>query len=419
MAAGNESLLETVALVLDFLIIGGGVAGSALAIMLGRQGRSVELVERERFPREKPCGEGLMPSGVAVLEKLGLEPTVGGVRFEGIRYSRAGGAVEARFPEINGLPSHGLAQRRFRLDHALLQAAASTPGVHVRTGYTLDRLVREDGKVRGAEFGGSRRRAKIVIGADGANSRTRALLGWNVPAKRRRVGARAHFRLAVGREVRPLVNVYLLDGCELYVTPLPDGEVGVAVLADGDSVGMPLDAAFRDWRFRPRELAEYLEGAQQITDLLATSPLGNGSRRGSAPGLVLLGDAAGSTDPITGGGMAQALLSAALLAKHLSQNRCAEFAWLPAFERDRRLLLRDYRRVTRMVLWLSRHPRAAAVGFEAVSRFPWMLSHLIGVSGSLRPLVGLRGATETLLPELLSDERERGPARPALPEFQR
>ena len=56
----------------DVLIAGGGIAGSALAILLRRAGLSVELFERGHFPREKACGEGLMPAGVAVLERLGL-----------------------------------------------------------------------------------------------------------------------------------------------------------------------------------------------------------------------------------------------------------------------------------------------------------------------------------------------------------
>ncbi len=54
----------------DVLISGGGVAGSTLAILLGRRGLQVELFERGHFPREKPCGEGLMPAGVAVLNRL-------------------------------------------------------------------------------------------------------------------------------------------------------------------------------------------------------------------------------------------------------------------------------------------------------------------------------------------------------------
>src|SRR5207253_1881078 len=57
---------------MDVLVAGAGIAGSALAIHLGGRGYSVVLVERSSFPREKPCGEGLMPAGVAALERLGI-----------------------------------------------------------------------------------------------------------------------------------------------------------------------------------------------------------------------------------------------------------------------------------------------------------------------------------------------------------
>ena len=62
----------------DVLIAGGGIAGSILAVILGRRGLSVELFDHGHFPREKPCGEGLMPAGVAVLERLCLARTVRG-----------------------------------------------------------------------------------------------------------------------------------------------------------------------------------------------------------------------------------------------------------------------------------------------------------------------------------------------------
>ena len=58
--------------VADVVIAGGGPAGATLAMLLGRAGLRVELFEAQRFPREKPCGEGIMPAGVAVLERLGL-----------------------------------------------------------------------------------------------------------------------------------------------------------------------------------------------------------------------------------------------------------------------------------------------------------------------------------------------------------
>ena len=61
----------------NVLIADGGLAGSAVAIQLGRLGVSAELFECGRFPKEKPCGEGLMPAGVAALERLGLNGTKG------------------------------------------------------------------------------------------------------------------------------------------------------------------------------------------------------------------------------------------------------------------------------------------------------------------------------------------------------
>src|SRR5258708_5393314 len=70
--------------VTDVLIAGGGLVGSAAAIHLGRLGISAELFERGRFPKDKPCGEGLRPAGVARLERLGLNGDKG-APFNGAR----------------------------------------------------------------------------------------------------------------------------------------------------------------------------------------------------------------------------------------------------------------------------------------------------------------------------------------------
>jgi len=101
----------------------------------------------------------------------------------------------------------------------------------------------------------------------------------------------------------------------LYVTPLPGGEVLVAVLADAQQLG-DLSSAPSPMDAREPELAKRPGGAEQITPVLATSPLAAQARSGVAPGFVLLGDAAGFLDPITGGGMTQALMTAELLDRH-------------------------------------------------------------------------------------------------------
>src|SRR5690242_21265558 len=118
----------------DVLIAGGGVAGSALAILLGRRGLQVELFERGHFPKEKPCGEGLMPAGVAVLNRLGLGEMVGGAPFYGVRYHFGSHVIEGRFPQTEGIPVSGRGQRRKHLDEVLFRTASSAPGVTTHTG---------------------------------------------------------------------------------------------------------------------------------------------------------------------------------------------------------------------------------------------------------------------------------------------
>src|SRR3954469_9286041 len=100
----------------DVVIAGGGPAGATLALLLGRAGLSVELYEAKRFPREKPCGEGIMPAGVAVLERLGLRGAVGGRALAAVRYHGFGMTAEAGFPVRAGQPAPvALGQRRLHL----------------------------------------------------------------------------------------------------------------------------------------------------------------------------------------------------------------------------------------------------------------------------------------------------------------
>jgi flavin-dependent dehydrogenase len=95
--------------VTDVLIAEGGLVGSAVAIQLGRIGISAKLFERGQFPMEKPCSEGLMPAGVAALERLGLNGEKD-APFNGVRYHVGERIAEGRFSEARGLAgNHGAA----------------------------------------------------------------------------------------------------------------------------------------------------------------------------------------------------------------------------------------------------------------------------------------------------------------------
>jgi flavin-dependent dehydrogenase len=372
----------------DVVIAGGGLAGSALAIGLAHRGVSVEVFERARFPREKPCGEGLMPAGVAALERLGVAAVPESAEFIGVRYRSGDRVAEGRFPDVAGLPSRGRALRRRDLDHALARHAAAMPGVAFHTGARVDGPIVEGGRVTGVRVDGEPHRAKLVVAADGARSRLRHALGLDRPAERRRVGMRAHFRLAAGQPATPWVEVLLGREHELYVTPLPRGELLVAALAEAGALDARVERQYLGWIQGHRALAGRLEGAEQVSELHATAPLSGRARRRVLPGCVLLGDAAGFTDPITGGGMTQALVTAELLADHAARAFSTGEGWLTVFDREREAWLRDYRRLTAMVLWLSAHPSCIDPSLAILRRVPALFTHLLGVSAGMRRLWG-------------------------------
>ena len=376
----------------DVLIAGGGVAGSTLAILLGRAGLRVELFERDAFPREKPCGEGIMPAGVAVLDRLGLASAVGGVPLSGVRYHFRGRTATGPFPSANGVAVTGLAQRRAVLDRVLFETAAATPGVTARTRALVERPIVDRGRVIGLMVNGSARRAPLTVAADGARSPLRRALGLDRPARHRRVGMRAHFQLAAGTEVAPWVDILLGEQHELYVTALPRGEMLVAALANARAFDAPAESLFDRWCRGQRWLADRLRGARRVTRLRGASSLTVRAKRGVGPGVVLLGDAAGSLDPITGGGMTHALECAELLARHAPRAIDEGDGWLGAFERRRRALLFDYALLTRGLLELARHPVAIGLVLAALEAWPGVMSHLVGVAGGTRSLFGAGGS---------------------------
>jgi 2-polyprenyl-6-methoxyphenol hydroxylase-like FAD-dependent oxidoreductase len=369
----------------DVLIAGGGIAGASLAVLLGRRGLRVELYEQRQFPSEKPCGEGIMPAGVGALARLGLLDAVGGVPLAGVRYHAADVDAEARFPQVEGVPSHGLGQRRLRLDAALFAAARATSGVHAVAGARVDGAIVERGRVTGIVVAGRERRAPLVVIADGAQSRIRRRLGLDgAPPRRPRVGVRAHFRLA--REAPRWVDVYLGDGHELYTTPLPEGEMLVAALADRRALGGDAKSAFRRWIAEQPALRARLEGAAEVSAIEGRAPLAGRPRAGVVPGAVLLGDAAGWTDPVTGGGMAQALLAAELLADYAPRAIAEGDTWLHRFDREREALLRDYRLLTQLVLQLVQSPWLARQSVRAFRAHPPLMEHLVAVAGGAKGL---------------------------------
>lgn len=339
-------------MVADVAIAGGGPAGAALAIALGRRGVRVALYERARHPRLKACGEGLLPHGVAALRALTASDAAppDAPRVRGLRFVAGNASVEADFPD----GAHGLIVRRDRFDAWLFARAAATPNVDARDGSPY----RRDG-------------ARLEVGADGRRSRFHRRLR-PVVATPGRVGLAAH----VGgiEQLRDRVEVFFHPDGELYLAPAGGGEALVSVLQ------------YRE-RFRRDGLLHLLTAIPELrvraahieltTPVLAAAPLGLRLSRVVDRDLLLIGDAAGAPDPITGEGIALALCSAAPATEAIVAGD------LPAYERRRLAMGRTADRLGRVLLRLAgSSPRLA----ERLLRRPSLAPVLLEVALGRRPL---------------------------------
>ncbi|HEY7293471.1 MAG TPA: NAD(P)/FAD-dependent oxidoreductase [Dehalococcoidia bacterium] len=343
--------------VADVIVVGGSVAGAATAVFLGRRGRRVTVLERAHFPRDKPCGEGLMPHGVEVLRELGLSDALRAAcarELIGVRYLLPDGrAVAARFPCAARGSGVALGIRRLALDHLLVQHAAALPGVEFRQRFQVRRLLRSRDGLIAVSDGRETVHGRVLVGADGIHSRVRAWLGWDGSRRwLRRYGVVGHYRLG-GDAQPPLIEVLLTPGMEAYLTPLGGGEVLVALLGGRHLLrhfAGRLNEAFAETVQGQPLLAARLRGAELLSGVRATGPFAAHANRVAGSRALLVGDAAGFLDPITGEGMASALLQARAAADVIDR----------ALDRDRLPDLREYsamhRAITRqgaLLTWLA------------------------------------------------------------------
>ncbi len=391
----------------DVVIAGAGPAGATLAVALGRAGLRVDIHDARRFPREKPCGEGILPAGVGVLDRLGLREAVGGRALHAVRYHGFGVLAESPFGTA------ALAQRRLRLDQALLEAARATPGVRVFEDAEVEGVERANGRAVGLRVGGEIRRAALVVGADGLSSRVRRGLDLDTPPRGQRVGARMHFKLASGRDLGDRLSIFIGRGYELYAAPLPDGELLLAGLADQELWATGARRVLRRWILDQPVLRDALEGAQPLTGPAGRTGLVRRARAGWAPGAVLLGDAAASTDPLTAGGLAHALVTAERLAAAVPAYLAEGDAALARFDRERRRLLRPHDWLTRALVAIVRRPALARATLHLMRAAPPLMRRVVAiaagtsiqgpptsVAASSRPAPAINSATdqEAMLP---------------------
>jgi flavin-dependent dehydrogenase len=303
----------------DLLIVGGGPGGLATALHARRLGLSVIVAEPREGPIDKACGEGLMPGGLAELTALGVDPA--GMPFRGIAYVNERRRAEALF---RGGAGRGV--RRTTL-HAALEARAKEQDTEwIRTRVTT---VEQDAhSVTAAGV-----RAKWLVGADGLHSTVRRAVGIKVTAGTpRRYGVRWHFKVPAWSE---FVEVHWSRWGEAYVTPVEPDLVGVAILSRGQP-----DLAWFPW------LAQHLGDAGR-GPARGCGPLRQVVSRRVAGRVLLVGDAAGYEDALTGEGISLAVKQAGAVVKAIVDD--APESYEAAWHR----VTRNYRLLTRALVLAS------------------------------------------------------------------
>lgn len=350
----------------DVLIVGGSVAGSALAIHLGRRGLRTIICDKARFPRRKACGEGLLPHGARELKSLGLgDPP--GVRVSGIRYiGPSGGSATGGFSESGLGP--GYVVHRDVFDHWLLKHARATSGVEIRR-LEIDRFSTDP---EGVEAGGIR--AKIIVGADGL----RSIFHRQGPfrrthPRRRRVGMSMVIR---GYPVGQTVDVYLGRTGEAYVGPSGPGEASLAVLLEHGT-----------------SLRDFLKEIPALRDVeiarrpIGASPLGSRVTPTVHGRIVLIGDAAGAVDPVSGEGMSLALVTARVAAEAIQRAlETGDVRVLSEYASDRRRRMEPAARLGGVLLRLSRHRWLADRAVRGLSKNPEVFARLLRAACGAGPL---------------------------------
>ncbi len=382
----------------EVVIVGAGPAGSALATLLVARGHDVLLLDRAIFPRDKTCGDGLTPHAIPILERLGLLPRLratGGCVIRGARLTAADGATwHMRFADYDlGLPDFGLVIPRRELDEllrgrAVEMGARFLPAVDVTQplhGPANRRGQRAVVGVRGQQPDGALTvRARLTVLATGAAIgllRRFGLLQTMPPGIN---AVRGYF--AGVADLADTFDFYFerdLAPGYAWIFPLGDdrANIGVGMLRHGRN-GQAADLRAR--------LAAFMQRQPRLRHATPLGPLKGYPIRIDFPtcpvigdGFLVIGEAAGLVNPVTGEGIDLALESAELAAEAIHAALKADDTTAHGLRSYERALHRRYAsffRGVRVLLRLATGPTALSILIRRAPRRPWLARTIAGIN---------------------------------------
>jgi len=363
----------------DVVVIGAGPAGSTAAIVLARAGRSVVVIDKATFPRDKCCGDGLTTLALRELEPLGLRPSmVPSWKSVDAAWLRSPSGREVCVP----LPSDGIfaaTTPRRELDAALVDLAIDS-GAKVHQGHSLQAIRQLPSSVEVDVAGVGTVSASYVVAADGMWSATRKALGVGEPGY---LGEWHAFRQYAGNVTGPAAE--LLPGY-MWSFPLPNGRanIGFGVQRGGERRVQDMKQLWNDLLQR-RHVIAALGADFELEDRHTAWPIPAGIDRATLTSgrVCFVGDAAMAADTMTGEGIGQALLTARLAAEAIIDQGGSEAVASRYRSSVREHLVADHK----MSALLSK-----------------VLSHQVGTRGAIRLLASSEWSRRNFARWMFEDE---------------
>jgi geranylgeranyl reductase family protein len=386
----------------DVLVVGAGPAGAATAAVLAANGHGVTLIDRARSPIGKPCGELITPRAITALEASGI----GAQRLGDfhavthVRLTTATSSASTRWPSHDDFPDHGLVASRERLD-GLLTDHAVAAGATLLRGHEATAPIVDRGFVRGAHVTGPNGepielRATFTVVADGANSRFgRALGTYRQPTWPSALAHRAIYPSALhdAAEIEFVLDLTDRAGTPItgfgWMFPRGDGMVNVGVLMMSTS---PSFRVVNPAHLLDRFVAEHakrwhLAGEPMHPPAGGRIPLGGSVGPAAGPTSLVVGDAVGAANPMSGAGVEYALetglMAGGVLDEALRSGNAAPLQRYPRQLADR---YASYHKVGRLIDRLLGRPSVARRVAKAGSSRSSMANVFVRIaSNELRP----------------------------------